>query len=402
MAVSMVQTRCGLLKGEETPEGIRRFLGVRFAEARRFEKPRPVMAWNGVLEALKFGNACPQFRTYHDDAALLPFYYHEFREGLTFTYSEDCLYLNIYAPKEAKKAPVILYFFGGSFTRGSNDEKPVDGTLYAKKGILFVAGSYRLNAFGKLLYKKSPQNLPLYDMIAALDWLQNNIEAFGGDPDNITVMGQSAGAISLQALLFNPGFRKRVKGAILLSGGGFRKGLFAPHSSFWIKRFSAHVHGDLETMDAQTLFEAFNKEEKKNKLSPIALLPSYDGELIRKSDHKTIPNDMPPLIIGTVKNEVLGPKRLPEQARKYQAESPTPVYLYRFLHDLPSGSQTNFHSCDLWYAMGSLSRSWRGTTEADDALIERMTNYFAAFAKAHDPNGANQARWEKKGEMIFE
>jgi carboxylesterase type B len=392
---------CGKIIGRQASEGVKVFSGVRFAVAERFKKPVTVTKWEGTYEALKPGHACPQLRAYCDEKKVTPFYYHEFREGLSFTYSEDCLFLNIYAPAETQKAPVILYFFGGSFTRGSNDEKPVDGTAYAQKGVIFVAGSYRLNAFGKAVYQGSPANLALFDMLSALEWVRNNIAAFGGDPDNITVMGQSAGAISLQALLFNPEFRQQVTGAILLSGGGFRRGLFGPRSERWIKRFSKHLKGNLQDMDSQELFEEFHAQEQKDKLSQFALLPIYDGTLIRKEDHRSYPPDMPPVIIGTVKNEVLGPRILPSVARKCQRKSKTPVYLYRFMHDLPGEGKANFHSCDLWYALGSLSNSWRPLKKEDLDLAEQMVAYFTAFCFKHVPEAQGLEPWEPRGERIF-
>lgn len=189
MASLILATPCGQISGEEE-NGIGKFLGVRFATASRFEKPVVVTEWDGVYQADKMMPACYQYRAFYDESLATPFYYKEFREGLSFTYSEDCLSLNIFIPLKAKKAPVILHFFGGSFTRGSNDEKPLDGTALVKKGVIFIAGSYRLNAFGKVSYQGSPYNLALYDMWAALTWVKNNIAAFGGNPDNTSSLIQ--------------------------------------------------------------------------------------------------------------------------------------------------------------------------------------------------------------------
>lgn len=400
MAVITRTTPCGEIEGDEDETSLR-FLGIRFGVAKRFEKPELVDHWDGLYQAHKNGPCCPQFRAFYDEKKDFAFYYHEFREGLSFTYSEDCLFLDLYAPKNAIKAPVILHFFGGSFTRGSSGEKPIDGKAFAEKGVIFVAGSYRLNAFGKVIYQKSPQNLSLWDMLTALAWLKKNVASFGGDPDNITVMGQSAGAISLQTLLFNPEFRKQVQGAILLSGGGFRKGLFAPKNPRWIKKFSKRLHGNLKELGIKELYDEFHQAETKDRFSSFALLPSYDGDLVKKSDHQAIPKAMPPLILGTVQNEVLGPRFLRKKALSYQKHSSSPVYIYHFEHALPGGEKNNFHSCDLWYAMNSLHHSWRPFTGEDEALAERMVSYFANFAKHHDPNADQLPFWDKKGEMIF-
>lgn len=201
-------------------------------------------------------------------------------------------------------------------------------------------------------------------------------------------------------LLFNKDFRKDVKGAVLLSGGGFKKGLFAPKSPFLINRFSKKLKGDLKTMEPKELFEQFNAREKKDKLSSFALLPVYDEVLIRKKDHKKMPEDMPPLIIGSVKNDIVS-FLLPKQIKKYQRKSKTPVYVYRFMHELPGGSKTNFHSADLWYFFSSLSRSWRKETEEDKKLENLMTDYLVNFASYQNPNKDGLEKWDLKEERLF-
>lgn len=372
-----IQTSKGVLQGFYRDDA-RLFLGIPYAKAARFERSLPPDEWNGVRMATSSGSACPQQRTYYDEEQDNPFYWKEFREGLHFTYDENCLNLNIYAPAVGEKIPVILFFHGGSFLKGSSDEKPFDGAAYARNGTIFIAANYRINIFGFGVFEGSSPNLALWDMWAALKWVKENISAFGGDPNNITLMGQSAGAIAIHDLLYNSEFRRDVQGAVLLSGGGFRKGLLAPHSERWIRRFCSQLKGNLKTLSTHDLFEEYFQASKKSKVSVFAICPCYDEELIRRKDHRK--TTLPPLVISVVHNDILGPI-LPYKARQMQKETPT--YIYRFKHALPGGGKDNFHSCDLWYVLGSLSHSWRPFSASDYLLSEKIVSAFSFFAKNH-------------------
>lgn len=208
------------------------FLGIPFATAKRFEKPVICNLADQTI-ATRYGNCCPQVRQFFDESKSKKkidlFYYREFREGLHFRYGEDCLNLSIYAPKGKTNLPVLLYIHGGAFVICSSDEKPFDGQYIAKEDVICVCANYRLNVFGYYSDDKT-SNLAFYDMICAIEWIKNNISVFGGNPDNITLMGQSAGAISLQNLILLPQVKKSVKGAIMLSGGATVSGIFAPKS----------------------------------------------------------------------------------------------------------------------------------------------------------------------------
>lgn len=144
------------------------------------------------------------------------FYEHEFREGLPYTYSEDCQYLNIYAPAGAHKAPVIVYIHGGAYMGGSGWDKVFSEPVWPQQGAVAVTLNYRLGLFGSVMLEELAAeaghagNYQVYDQLAALEWVYRNIAAFGGDPENITLMGQSAGARSVQMLVGSP----RMKGII--------------------------------------------------------------------------------------------------------------------------------------------------------------------------------------------
>lgn len=140
-----IDTKCGRIKGVEK-ENTTEWLGIKYATAKRWEYPQTVKKWDGVFDATYFKECAIQHRAFLDDAKVNAFYHNEFRKGLEFTYSEDCLFLNIYAPKNAKDCPVFIYIHGGSFTGGSSNEAHINGTNFAKNGVIFVSLNYRLNA----------------------------------------------------------------------------------------------------------------------------------------------------------------------------------------------------------------------------------------------------------------
>ena len=147
---------------------------------------------------------------------------------------EDCLYLNIWTPDVStdKKLPVAFYIHGGAFLNGFGSEIEFDGEAFARRGVILVTINYRLGAFGFFAHPGLKQEDPdgccgnygIYDQIAALQWVRDNIANFGGDPDKITIFGQSAGAMSVQTLLSSPLTKGMIAGAILQSGGGYKGG----------------------------------------------------------------------------------------------------------------------------------------------------------------------------------
>ena len=183
------------------------FKGIRYARADRFQYPVEEPKWDKIYnieDCLKdfsaFGPAAYQPRAFVNEA-LDPkkaFYYKEFREGCEFTYSEDCLRLNIYTSIDndgelyGQNKPVIVYIHGGSFTTGSSDEKVFDPTSWVEKGVIAVTLNYRLGPFGFMCLPELASeaghtgNYGLYDQLTALKWIHHNIEVFGGDPDNVT------------------------------------------------------------------------------------------------------------------------------------------------------------------------------------------------------------------------
>ena len=145
METKTISTPCGNVIGEVTPYGLR-FRGIKYAAAGRFEMPVEVRSFGGDFDATKQGVCCPQMRAFWNEEHR--FYYQEFRKGKEFTYSEDCLVLDVHAPDNAKNCPVIVFIHGGSFTGGSINEMQFNGSAYTKRDVIFIAINYRLNVFG--------------------------------------------------------------------------------------------------------------------------------------------------------------------------------------------------------------------------------------------------------------
>jgi len=221
-AADRVKTVNGVIDTSLEPEsGVRSFKGIPFAQSPvgdlRWREPQPVKNWKGVRTADKFGPRCMQRTSPNAD--------YWFRsDGM----SEDCLYLNVWTPAKSdrERLPVLVYIFGGGFQNGDGSEPRYDGAQMARQGIVAVTVNYRTNIFGFFahpeLTKESPHhasgNYGLLDQVAALEWVHRNIAAFGGDPKRVTIAGESAGSISVSALMASPLSKNLIAGAIGESG----------------------------------------------------------------------------------------------------------------------------------------------------------------------------------------
>jgi para-nitrobenzyl esterase len=224
-AADLVKTENGAIEGATpaTP-GVRTFKGIPFAQPPvgdlRWREPLPVKNWTGVRTAGQFGPRCMQRTAPNAD--------YWFRSN---GMSEDCLYLNVWTPAKSDKErlPVLVYIFGGGFQNGDGSEPRYDGEAMARKGIVAVTVNYRTNIFGFFshpeLTKESPHhasgNYGLLDQVAALQWVKRNIAAFGGDPQHVTIAGESAGSVAVSALMASPLSRHLIAGAIGESGAMF-------------------------------------------------------------------------------------------------------------------------------------------------------------------------------------
>jgi para-nitrobenzyl esterase len=267
-AQDRVKLANGTLEGaSDKTSAVRSFKGIPFAEPPvgdlRWKPPQPVKNWQGARKADKFGPRCMQ-RTIFGDM--------NFRaNGM----SEDCLYLNVWTPAKSgrERLPVLVYFFGGGFMAGDGSEPRYDGESMARKGIVALTVNYRLGVFGFMahpeLTKESPNrasgNYALFDQRAALQWVQQNIAAFGGDPKRVTIAGESAGSIAVSAQMASPLSKALIAGAIGESGsimGALSAVPLAEGEQNGVK-FAAAISKDslaaLRAMPADQLLEATAK-----------------------------------------------------------------------------------------------------------------------------------------------
>ena len=225
-AAAQVKVDGGLVEGITVAGGkVRAFKGIPYAAPPvgnlRWQAPQPVQPWQGVRKADTFGNRCVQARVFADMV---------FRDGM----SEDCLYLNVWTPAKGagEKLPVMVWIYGGGFAAGSTSEPRQDGENLAQKGVVVVSMNYRLGVFGFLSHpeltkesgRQASGNYGLLDQIAALQWVKRNIAAFGGDPENVTIFGESAGSFAVSALMASPLTKGLIHKAIGESGAFFPAG----------------------------------------------------------------------------------------------------------------------------------------------------------------------------------
>ena len=385
------------------------FRGVPFGRAGRFEYAEPVDRWDGVLDATAFGPGCPQNRAVHEhlEDPVRLFYKKEYREGSEFIYSEDCLNLNIYAPYDAKDAPVILFFYGGGFDSGLNAENPFDGSGWARRGAVAVMANYRVGPLGYLTHEEIQKkhgrdgNFGLDDQLTALRWVRAHIAAFGGDPDNITLMGQSAGAISVQYLCLNPAHRGLFRRAVMMSGGGLfpRFALPRPAEStrdYWLQFMElagCRSFEELKTAPLTDIFEAVERIKALRKDTIYHTMPVVDGALLPGSVDKLIESPLPvDYLIGYTNNDMYAPV-MAFIGNKFGRKNG--AYLYYFDLDAPGDDNRAFHSSDLRYMFGTLDRSWRPYGQRDREASGQMMDYLVNFARTGDPNGPGLPLWKK-------
>jgi para-nitrobenzyl esterase len=215
----------GTIEGKSDGK-VRAFLGIPYAAPPvgdlRWKAPAPAAAWTGVRKATEFGSRCMQGSVFSDMVFRDP--------GI----NEDCLYLNVWtaAKNASAKLPVMVWIYGGGFVAGATSEPRQDGTKLCQKGVVVVSMNYRLGIFGFFADpdlaaesgRNAAGNYGLMDQVAALEWVKRNIAAFGGDPGNVTIFGESAGSFSVSALMASPLAKGLIHKAIGESGGAFFSG----------------------------------------------------------------------------------------------------------------------------------------------------------------------------------
>jgi para-nitrobenzyl esterase len=309
-AADQVKIASGTLQGTAVAgTNVRAFLGIPFAAPPvgklRWQAPQPVKPWTGVRQANAFGPRCMQRRIFSDMV---------FRDKGP---SEDCLYLNVWTPatSASEKLPVMFWIYGGGFQAGATSEPRQEGMNLAQKGVVVVSCNYRLGIFGFFSYpalaKESPHhaagNYGLMDQIAALRWVKQNIAAFGGDPNNVTIFGESAGSFSVSDLMASPVAKGLFQKAIGESGASFDAG--RPPQSLaqsekagekFAKAIGANSLAALRAIPADKLLQ----ESTKGRFWPNVdgyVLPQSVGTIFAEGEQSHVP-----LLAGWNKDENMG------------------------------------------------------------------------------------------------
>ncbi len=451
-----VKTKLGKVQGK-TDGTVRAFLGVPFAQPPvgplRWKPPVAAAKWKGVKQATEFGSHCMQPAIYKDMIFRDP--------GI----SEDCLTLNIWTPAANAKAklPVMVWIFGGGFTAGGTSERRQDGTTLAKNGVIVVSMNYRLGIFGFFAHpdltaespNKASGNYGLMDQTAALRWVKENIAAFGGDPEKVTVFGESAGSFSVSSQMATPLAKGLFIRAIGESGAAFPgHGLTykplaqaeAQGAEFGKTMLSATTIEQLRAVPAQQLMEAVAKAPKGTSFRPDVdgyFLPQSVSEIFAAKKQNNVPllagwnrdeggiNDKTTVEsfkadaekqFGAQSEEFLKVYAATTDAEAVRAaadfaadtfiafttwewleaavtDGTQPVYRYKF--DLvsppdefhPAGN-VSYHSSEIPYVFGALNLLTGYAWRPEDyKTSEMMQKYWSNFAKTGDPNGEGLAKW---------
>jgi para-nitrobenzyl esterase len=293
---------CGTIRGSAHGE-IVRFLGIPYAAApfgeNRFREPQPVAPWTGVRDALEFGPTAPQVPYAGAIGELLDSVQIE---------GDDILTANVWAPADAAGAPVLLWIHGGALERGTAALSLYDGAVFARAGIVFVSINYRLGAEGFSVLESAPRNLGLRDAAAALEWVHREVSAFGGDPEQITAMGESAGGALVAALLARDDSRRLIARAIIESGPLEAQ---TPEKAARVtvqmaKRLDVRAdRASFAAISPQQLLDARRQQSAGS--SPLGGAPGYqpaiDPDSMPRSPHEVLGGIDTPLLIGTNTDE---------------------------------------------------------------------------------------------------
>ena len=440
-AAPQVTISSGALAGVRDGDVIS-FKGVPFATPPvgelRWRPPQPVKPWRGVRAADKHGSLCQQkYNPGDNGVGPLPM-------------SEDCLTLNVFAPEGAKRLPVMVWIHGGGFVNGSGTAALYDGAALARQGVVVVTLNYRLGRFGFLAHpaltaeaKAEPVgNYGLMDMIAALKWVRANIGRFGGDPQQVTIFGESAGGIAVNDLMASPAARGLFAKAIAQSGLGRETTLPLPAAEKSGEAFAKQVGlsnataADLRKLTSEQILKAGDPDIRAGggSMADGKILPMSPADAFAKGLEAKVP-----YVVGWNSLEFPAPAADVEKfigavaaanPRVSDIEASYPdreTYLTHVVSDLlftePALALAAMHAgngAPTWvYRFSVLSPAMRGVlkgaphaserqyvfqtlktspwpTDANDAVqAKTMSAYWAAFAKDGDPNDAGQPNWPR-------
>lgn len=434
----------GELRGASLDGGGTLFAGIPYAAPpvgqRRWQSPAPAASWTGVRDATTPGPTCPQpdIGWNRWDAA------HS---------AEDCLNLNVWTPPSTGKArPVMVWFHGGAFLGGSGSVPTYNGVALSRQGVVIVTLNYRLGLFGFLAHPELSAetgrhvsgNYAVQDQVAALAWVHRNIARFGGDPNNVTIFGQSAGSISAANLITIPEARRYFKRAILQSGTPFGVGQLPTLAEAEKANAGFGKIADLralspsEAMARWARFAAGAPQERR-------VIPVVDGQVLARQPATAYLAGAArkvPLLLGSVVREIPPANKddlvqtatrsfgseAPAAVADYEARGSDPIagdagtqmmtdmlfrcgtiatakasssaWLYHFFEDFP-GRPAPAHSAEVFYVFDSAPGAQAGPPplSADQRrLSQEMIGYWTNFAKTGDPNGAGLPSWPRYSE----
>ncbi len=441
-----VRVEQGQLSGAAGSDpSVRVYKGVPFAAPPvgdlRWRAPKPAADWPGVRKADQFSATCmqtpyPQGSLYSSQAQPV---------------SEDCLYLNIWtaAKSASDKRPVMVWIHGGAFTRGSGSTPTYDGENLAKKGVVLVTINYRLGIFGFFAHPEltaesehhSSGDYGILDEIAALQWLQRNIAAFGGDAKRVTIFGESAGSWAVNVLVASPLAKGLFQRAIGESGGNFNKmtqlsdleksGARVGPSIAELRMksaeeilktqgaFSVNVDGWLLPTDVMTIFEkgrqndvpvliGSNADEGTAFMPPKITLAGMQATAKQRFGARadqfaqiypaTSDEEAWKASAALMRDQTFG-LQMRTWARMQSKTGKSPAYLYYFSR-VPAGGEHYgaFHASEIPYVFGTADIGKRTWQEADHRLSEVMSSYWVNFATTGNPNGKGLPAWPKYDE----
>ncbi|MET0704444.1 MAG: carboxylesterase family protein [Mycobacterium sp.] len=416
-AGTIIDVDTGALRGY-AEGGVESWKGIPFAAPPvgnlRWRATQPAAAWDGVRNADAYGSDCMQ-RTAPSDAA---------PPGTEP--AEDCLYLNVWRPAEdtSRPLPVVVWIYGGGFVNGGSSPPTYTGAELARRDVVVVSFNYRLGRFGTFAHPELTRdnadrgllgNYGVLDQIAALQWVQRNIAAFDGDPGRVTVMGESAGGMSVNMLLTSPLAQGLMQRAVIMSGGDAKP--LEPMTLADVEQLGVEFAAsqDISPTDPQatTKLRALSAQQVTGNLSMDRLFddsrrdfasPFVDGAIVvdQRAAYRSGAFTRVPVMIGATSADLGGRDGfMVAGAREVAGQigsQNVPVYAYRFSYVADSGDhQTGAkHATDIPFFLDTARiRYGTQTTERDVQVARTVSDYVVQFAATGDPNTAGLPNWPR-------